>query len=49
MAGDTPIISEFLARNDSSIVDQFGNHEDWIEVYNPMASAVDLKGWKLAR
>ena len=40
-------ISEFLASNNSSIVDEDGEHEDWIELHNNGTSAVDLSGWYL--
>ena len=41
------IISEFLAINDSSIQDEDGNRSDWIELYNPTASDVNLDGYFL--
>ena len=42
-----PIISEFVARNTSGIKDEDGVRSDWIEIYNPDASAVNLNGWYL--
>lgn len=47
LAATTPIISEFLAINDSSIQDEDGNRSDWIELYNPTASDVNLDGYFL--
>ncbi|HZJ17779.1 MAG TPA: LamG-like jellyroll fold domain-containing protein, partial [Chthoniobacteraceae bacterium] len=41
------IISEFLASNSNSIMDEDGEHEDWIEIRNGGASAVSLLGWYL--
>ena len=41
------IISEFLAGNSNSIMDEDGEHEDWIEIRNGGASAVSLLGWYL--
>ena len=41
LAGDMPIITEFLAVNNASatdgtgILDQFGASSDWIEIFNP--------------
>jgi len=47
LAATTPIISEFLAINDTSIQDEDSNHSDWIEVHNPTASDVNLAGYSL--
>ena len=44
----TPLISEFLARNDANLVDQDGNDSDWIEIYNPNPFAIDLGGYFLS-
>lgn len=41
------VISEFMASNQSGLLDEDGDDEDWIEIYNPGASAVDLAGWHL--
>lgn len=41
------IISEFLADNEGGIRDGDGDREDWIELYNLEAQAVDLEGWFL--
>jgi hypothetical protein len=40
-------ISEFLASNSNSIGDEDGDTSDWIEIFNPTASAVNLQGWHL--
>jgi len=45
-AGD-PIISEFVASNSGGLADEDGDHSDWLEIYNPSASPVDLDGWAL--
>src|SRR5687768_12257054 len=45
-AGD-PIINEFMTDNATGIRDVNLERHDWIEVYNPGASAVNLQGWKL--
>ena len=42
-----PIISEFLAANTKVLADDQGNFSDWIEVYNPDSSPVNLAGWYL--
>ena len=41
------IISEFMAKNATSIVDEDGSHEDWIEIYNTSTNTVDLFNWSL--
>src|SRR5688572_13553013 len=42
-----PIISEFLADNESGIVDENGDNSDWIEIWNTTQNAIDLGGWHL--
>ena len=42
-----PIISEFLVDNSSGLKDEDGDEEDWIEIYNPELTAVDLGGYAL--
>src|SRR5215210_3169624 len=46
-AATTPIISEFLAINDTGIQDEDSNRSDWIELHNPTASDVNLDGYYL--
>ncbi len=41
------VISEFGASNDAVLFDGLGHAEDWIEIHNPTAAAVNLAGWKL--
>jgi len=41
------IISEFMASNDSTILDGDGNSSDWIELHNPTGVPVSLAGWFL--
>ena len=42
------VISEFMAKNDDTLVDGDGNYSDWIELYNMGGSPVDLTGWYLS-
>ena len=44
---NTPVISEFMASNDNSLADGDGNSSDWIELYNPTTTPIDLAGWHL--
>lgn len=41
------VISEFMADNASGLEDDFGEKEDWIELYNGGTAAVNLDGWWL--
>lgn len=37
-------ITEIMTRNESSIVDEYGNRGAWIELHNPSSASVDIKG-----
>jgi len=41
------IISEFVAENGGGLVDEDGDHSDWIEIYNNSPWSVNLAGWAL--
>ena len=41
------VINEFSASNFDSHQDNYGEYEDWIELYNTSNSDVDLNGWYL--
>lgn len=41
------VISEFMAKNTATIQDEDGAYSDWIEIYNPGSTAVDLTDWCL--
>lgn len=41
-------INEIMASNNASIEDNAGNHSDWIELYNPGNSSVDLAGYYIS-
>src|SRR5438874_867658 len=45
-AGD-PYINEFVASNTAGLVDDKGNHSDWVELYNPAATSAVLNNWHL--
>lgn len=38
------VINEFLASNQNDAVNEAGNHEDWIELYNRTAAPLSLSG-----
>ena len=48
-AAESPpvILSEFLAENRSGLMDDDGDHSDWVELFNRSGSAVNLLGWSL--
>jgi hypothetical protein len=47
LAGD-PVINEFLASNlTTPFFDDNGTRQDWIEIYNPTTSTIDLTNWHL--
>jgi hypothetical protein len=46
-AGDL-VITEILAANQSGLLDEDGDQEDWIEIYNRGSNPVNLAGWSLS-
>ena len=42
------VINEICGDNDTILEDEDGDYSDWIEIYNPSASAVSLKGYSLS-
>ena len=40
-------INEVQISNDATILDENGEHPDWVELYNDSNEAVDLSGWGL--
>ena len=42
------VLNEVSASNLSGYVDNLGNYEDWIELYNTTGAAVDISGWHLS-
>lgn len=41
------IINEFLASNNTAVTDEFGDFDDWLEIYNPGSVPVDMSGMYL--
>jgi hypothetical protein len=46
-AAAAPLITEFMASNSTTLADEDRAFPDWIELYNPDATAVNLSGWFL--
>ena len=42
-----PTISEFMSANDTTIADEDGEFEDWIEIHNPDQTPLNLDGYYL--
>ena len=47
LAAADPVISEFLAVNNSGITDRDGERSDWIEIHNPGTTDINLDGYFL--
>ena len=41
------LINEFMASNSTVLADKDGEYSDWIEIYNPTSSDINLSGWSL--
>ena len=41
------VINEVMASNTFTIPDNYGEYDDWIELYNPNPDTVDVAGWYL--
>src|SRR5438874_8232120 len=44
---ETVTISEFMAANHNTLLDEDGDSSDWIEIYNSGGDTVNLAGWHL--
>lgn len=42
------VINEYSSSNLRDYEDNYGKHEDWIELYNTTAQAIDIGGWYLS-
>ena len=43
----SPVLSEFMADNRSTLADEDGEFVDWIELSNPSTAPIDLTGYAL--
>ena len=43
-----PVVSEFMAVNDSTLMDEDGEASDWIEIFNSGTSSLNLDGYSLS-
>jgi len=41
------VINEYSAANYNTFADNYGEFEDWVELYNPTTTAIDINGWAL--
>jgi hypothetical protein len=41
------VINEYSAANYDTHTDNYGEYEDWVELYNPTSAAIDIIGWYL--
>ena len=42
------VINEFMAANVSTIPDQDGEYDDWVEIYNNSSTAINLTGYNIS-
>ncbi len=48
IAGENLFINEIMAKNLTTTTDNFGEFEDWIEIYNPNNFTVNMSGYYLS-
>lgn len=48
MATSPVVLNELMASNSETALDEAGEADDWIELYNNSADAIDLSGWTLS-
>ncbi len=47
MLTGVPIVTEFMAQNNATLVDEDGAFSDWIEIHNPDPTPLNLENWHL--
>ena len=48
IANGQVLINEYTGANYDTYPDNYGEYEDWVELYNPTATAIDISGWYLS-
>jgi len=46
--GANLVINEIMADNETTVTDEHGEYDDWIEIFNPTGATIDLGGMYLA-
>ena len=47
LKGQNIVINEYSAANYNTYQDNYGEYEDWVELYNTSAVAIDIDGWTI--
>ena len=42
--GTCLVFNELMAKNDSTVVDEFGEYDDWFELYNRTSASIAASG-----
>ena len=48
--GDGPgtlVVNELMAKNDTTLADEWGDYDDWVEIYNDTSAPISLDGYYL--
>lgn len=48
LANGVPVINEIMASNNNTLADRDGDFPDWIEIYNPGGTTINLENWALS-
>jgi hypothetical protein len=48
LSAQSLFINEFSCSNKSQLADNFNEYEDWVEIYNPSGSSIDISGYHLS-
>ena len=42
------VINEIMASNDNTVADEYGEYDDWIEIYNKGTNSINLNNYYLS-